>query len=109
MPEHTSSTTPQRSKRPLNHRVGGPLPILGAAVLWGTTGTAASFAPENAHAAAIGSAGLVLGGLLLFLTGRGSTALLRHSDRRTRVRSRSPATRCPSTPPSPTRVWRSAP
>ncbi|AFR08548.1 DMT family transporter [Nocardiopsis alba] len=84
MPEHTSSTTPQRSKRLLNHRVGGPLPILGAAVLWGTTGTAASFAPENAHAAAIGSAGLVLGGLLLFLTGRGSTALLRHSNRRTR-------------------------
>ncbi|WP_159943790.1 MULTISPECIES: EamA family transporter [unclassified Nocardiopsis] len=62
----------------------GPLPILAAAVLWGTTGTASSLAPASAPAAAIGSAGLVLGGLLLFLTGRGSLALLRHGDRPTR-------------------------
>nr|WP_218908882.1 EamA family transporter [Nocardiopsis sinuspersici] len=54
----------------------GPLPILAAAVLWGTTGTAGSLAPASAPAAAIGSAGLVLGGLLLFLTGRGSLALV---------------------------------
>ncbi|USY23363.1 DMT family transporter [Nocardiopsis exhalans] len=68
----------------LSRLAGGPLPILGAAVLWGTTGTASSFAPAGAHPAAIGSAGLVLGGILLFLAGRGSTALLTRSDTRTR-------------------------
>nr|WP_051059135.1 EamA family transporter [Nocardiopsis lucentensis] len=62
----------------------GPLPVLGAAVLWGTTGTASSLAPDGAHAAAIGAAGLTLGGLLLFLTGRGSLALVRATDTRTR-------------------------
>ncbi|WP_329407503.1 DMT family transporter [Nocardia vinacea] len=46
----------------------GPVPILSAAVLWGTTGTTSSLAPAGAPAAAIGSAGLVLGGLLLFLS-----------------------------------------
>lgn len=46
----------------------GPVPILTAAVLWGTTGTISSLAPTGASAAAIGSAGLVLGGLLLFLS-----------------------------------------
>ncbi|MGW4248262.1 hypothetical protein ACWELQ_37910, partial [Nocardia sp. NPDC004722] len=50
----------------------GTLPILAASVLWGSTGTTASFAPEGAPAAAIGSAGLALGGLLLYLTGRGN-------------------------------------
>jgi DME family drug/metabolite transporter len=69
----------------LSRLAGGPLPILGAAVLWGTTGTAGSFAPADAHPAAIGSAGLVLGGILLFLAGRGSTAaLLTGSDARTK-------------------------
>ncbi|MEV0247720.1 EamA family transporter [Nocardia sp. NPDC050712] len=48
---------------------GGAAPILTASVLWGTTGTASSLAPAGAPAAAIGSAGLFLGGLLLFLTG----------------------------------------
>ena len=48
----------------------GPVPILTAGVLWGTTGTTSSLAPEGAPAAAIGSAGLVLGGLLLFLSTR---------------------------------------
>ncbi|MFF5084544.1 DMT family transporter [Actinoplanes sp. NPDC000266] len=55
----------------LDHHVNplaGPVPVLAAATLWGTTGTAASFAPSAAPAAAIGAAGLVLGGLLLFLT-----------------------------------------
>ncbi|WP_433621770.1 EamA family transporter [Nocardia sp. CA-120079] len=46
----------------------GPVPILAAAVLWGTTGTTSSLAPAGAPAAAIGSAGLVFGGLLLFLS-----------------------------------------
>ncbi|MFX0578563.1 EamA family transporter [Nocardia nepalensis] len=44
------------------------MPILVAAVLWGTTGTTSSLAPAGAPAAAIGSAGLALGGLLLFLS-----------------------------------------
>ncbi|MDX6741926.1 EamA family transporter [Actinocorallia sp. A-T 12471] len=56
--------------------VAGPLPILAASVLWGTTGTVASFAPAGADAAAVGSAGLVLGGLLLMLTTRGSLRLV---------------------------------
>ncbi|WP_116247150.1 DMT family transporter [Nocardiopsis sp. FIRDI 009] len=62
----------------------GPLPVLGAAVLWGTTGTASSLAPPGAHAAAVGAAGLTLGGLLLFLTGRGAPVLVRSADTRTR-------------------------
>ncbi|XVV16612.1 DMT family transporter [Actinoplanes sp. CA-131856] len=67
----------------LDHHVNplaGPVPVLAAATLWGTTGTAASFAPSAAPAAAIGAAGLVLGGLLLFLTDlRQSSPLPRRS------------------------------
>ncbi|GAB2539150.1 carboxylate/amino acid/amine transporter [Nocardia heshunensis] len=48
---------------------------------WGTTGTAASFAPAGTSAAAIGSAGLVLGGSLLYLTGRGNRLRLSKSER----------------------------
>ncbi|MEV6278979.1 EamA family transporter [Nocardia sp. NPDC051832] len=47
----------------------GSAPILAASVLWGTTGTAGSLAPPGAAAAAVGSAGLALGGVLLFLAG----------------------------------------
>ncbi|MEW1780365.1 EamA family transporter [Streptomyces sp. NPDC086777] len=64
--------------RPRPRRTGpltGPLPILAAAVLWGTTGTAGSFAPAGVPAAAVGAAGLALGGLLLFLTAPGSRSL----------------------------------
>ncbi|MGW7425602.1 DMT family transporter [Streptomyces sp. NPDC054813] len=57
--------------------LAGPVPILTAAVLWGTTGTASSFAPAGAPAAAIGAASLVLGGLLLFLTAPGARTLPR--------------------------------
>ncbi len=84
MPEHTSPTILHRSAPARSRLASGPLPILGAAVLWGTTGTAGSFAPTSAHPAAIGSAGLVLGGILLFLAGRGSTSLVTGSDARTR-------------------------
>ncbi|MEV0677468.1 DMT family transporter [Actinosynnema sp. NPDC050436] len=59
----------------------GPLPILAACFLWGTTGTAASLAP-SAPAGAVGAAGLVVGGLLLFLTARGTREVLRTADRR---------------------------
>ncbi|MFF4399986.1 DMT family transporter [Streptomyces sp. NPDC001480] len=55
--------------------LGGPAPILTSAVLWGTTGTASTLAPAGAPAAAIGCAGLVLGGVLLFLTSRGARSL----------------------------------
>ncbi|MFE9606819.1 DMT family transporter [Streptomyces hokutonensis] len=44
-------------------------------MLWGTTGTASSLAPAGAPAAAIGCAGLTLGGILLFLTSRGARSL----------------------------------
>ena len=59
--------------------VGGRLSILGAAVLWGTTGTASSLAPVGAPAAAVGSAGLALGGVLLFATTRGAWSPRRHT------------------------------
>lgn len=55
----------------------GPLPILVAAVLWGSTGTVSSFAPALAPASAVGAAGLVLGGVLLFSTARGARSLFR--------------------------------
>ncbi|MEU3018670.1 EamA family transporter [Nocardiopsis sp. NPDC007018] len=79
MPDQNNPTTTARPRL-----TGGAPPILGAAVLWGTTGTASSFAPDGAHPAAIGSAGLVLGGLLLFLASRGSMALVTGADTRTR-------------------------
>ncbi|HEX9044168.1 MAG TPA: EamA family transporter [Candidatus Limnocylindrales bacterium] len=58
----------------------GVLEVLGAAVLFGTTGTTASFAPPGAGSVAIGSARLVVGGTGLFLAlpllgGRRRTAL----------------------------------
>ncbi|MFJ9565865.1 DMT family transporter [Streptomyces fuscichromogenes] len=87
MPNDTSSHPAPASRaqdeaaaRPRPRPAGpfaGPLPILTAAVLWGTTGTAASLAPAGAPAAAIGAAGLVLGGLLLLLTAPGSRSLPR--------------------------------
>ncbi|MFI9155254.1 DMT family transporter [Streptomyces sp. NPDC053367] len=80
MPNRTASTTPARpadaARRASRHRLlGGPVPILTSAVMWGTTGTAGSLAPAGAPAAAIGCAGLALGGLLMFLTSRGSRSL----------------------------------
>ncbi|GAA4880065.1 DMT family transporter [Kitasatospora terrestris] len=63
MPNRTSPPTPARADLRT-----GPAPVLGAAVLWGTTGTTASLAPAGAPAAAIGCAGLALGGVLLYLT-----------------------------------------
>lgn len=50
----------------------GSAPILAASVMWGSSGTISSLAPAGAPAAAIGSAGLALGGLLLYATGRGN-------------------------------------
>jgi drug/metabolite transporter, DME family len=77
------SSHPARSARPVTDgpRRGyagiltGPPAILAAAVLWGTTGAASTLAPAGARPAAIGSAGLAAGGLLLFLTSRGARSL----------------------------------
>lgn len=73
MPNRTTTLPPARPSR--TGRLGGPAPILASALLWGTTGTAGSLAPAGAPAAAIGCAGLALGGLLLFLTSRGARSL----------------------------------
>jgi DME family drug/metabolite transporter len=59
----------------------GPGPILLTSVLWGTTGTVASFAPAGASPVAVGAAGLVLGGLLLLLSSRGARSLPRRCTR----------------------------
>ncbi|GHI02131.1 transporter [Streptomyces cellostaticus] len=80
MPNRTSPLTPTRpaavGPRPSHTGVlSGPAPILASAVLWGTTGTASSLAPAGAPAAAIGCAGLTVGGILLFLTARGARSL----------------------------------
>jgi DME family drug/metabolite transporter len=45
----------------------GVIPILAAAVLWGTTGTAASFLPADVSPLATGAATMAIGGLLLFV------------------------------------------
>ncbi|WP_232835815.1 EamA family transporter [Actinocorallia populi] len=59
----------------MQNKISGALPLFTASVLWGTTGTASSLAPSGAPAPAIGAAGLVLGGLLLFLSTRGARSL----------------------------------
>ncbi|ULR48885.1 DMT family transporter [Streptomyces deccanensis] len=71
----TAGSRPSRTGLPRAGLLDGPAPILVAAVLWGTTGTVASLAPAGAPAAAIGCAGLALGGILMFLTSRGARSL----------------------------------
>lgn len=59
------------------------LAVLGAAVLWGTTGTAATFAPAGSSGLALGAAVMGFGGLFLFgADRRGSLSLLAMSDSR---------------------------
>src|SRR3954469_11327683 len=59
----------------------GVLPIVLAALLWGTTGTAAHFLPDDVSPLATGAATMLIGGVLLFLASvRGSLAAIR--DRR---------------------------
>ncbi|MVU82432.1 EamA family transporter [Nocardia sp. ET3-3] len=79
MSNHTSTLAPAR---PHSASWRGSAPILAASVLWGSTGTTASFAPAGTPAAAIGSAGLALGGLLLYATGRGNRLRPTASERR---------------------------
>ncbi len=47
--------------------VAGSWLVLGAAVLWGTTGTAQAFAPAGYNSAAIGALRLLIGGVALLL------------------------------------------
>lgn len=82
----SSSLTPAREHRAAARRFArSPLPILVACLLWGSTGTAASFAPDGANSAAVGCAGMMFGGLLLVATTRGCVALLRRATRRDRA------------------------
>jgi len=86
VPDSTPSLAPARplapgAVGPRPRFVQGALPILAAALLWGTTGTAASFAPAGAPPAAVGSAGLTLGGLLLLAGAKGARTLLRTAGR----------------------------
>ncbi|MEV7599910.1 EamA family transporter [Kitasatospora sp. NPDC089797] len=69
----SSAPRSPRRARPFD----GPVPILIAALLWGTTGTAGSLAPGGAPAAGIGAFALVLGGSLLLLTDRAAWSLPR--------------------------------
>ncbi|GAA2078013.1 EamA family transporter [Streptomyces albiaxialis] len=56
----------------------GPLLVLTAAALWGTTGTVAGLAPAGASALSIGAATMGIGGLLTFLlAGRSAFAVPR--------------------------------
>jgi DME family drug/metabolite transporter len=48
----------------------GTWSVLGAAVLWGTTGTAATFAPRGTSSLAVGAAAIGIGGIALFLGAR---------------------------------------
>lgn len=56
----------------------GPLLVLAAAALWGTTGTAASFAPAGVSPLAVGAATMGVGGLItLLIAGRSAPRVLR--------------------------------
>lgn len=56
----------------------GVVALVGASLLWGTTGTAASFLPEDISPIAIGASTMTFGGILLFLvSSRASVAALR--------------------------------
>ena len=46
----------------------GPYALILASLLWGTTGTVASFMPGNVSPLAIGAATMTIGGVLLFVT-----------------------------------------
>jgi DME family drug/metabolite transporter len=58
----------------------GPFALILASLLWGTTGTAASFMPGNVSPLAIGAATMTVGGVLLFVTSAPSSiAALRNA------------------------------
>ena len=56
----------------------GTVALVAASVLWGTTGTAASFLPDDVSPLAIGASTMALGGILLFVvSARTAVAALR--------------------------------
>ena len=58
---------------------GAVVALVIAATLWGTTGTAASFFPDNVSPIAVGAATMGIGGVLLFVFAhRRAVAVLRH-------------------------------
>ncbi|QPP05102.1 EamA family transporter [Streptomyces bathyalis] len=66
------------SKAPARRGGGGSVLVVAAATLWGTTGTAASFAPASASPLSTGAATMGVGGLLTFLiAGRSALRVLR--------------------------------
>ena len=67
----TAPTTPANS---------GAWALILASLLWGTTGTAASFMPESVSPLAIGAATMTVGGALLFaVSARASLSALKHA------------------------------
>lgn len=59
-------------------RISGVIALAVACLLWGTTGTTATFLPDDVSPLAIGAATMGLGGVLLFVTApRMSSAVLR--------------------------------
>ncbi len=64
-------------------RGGGILALVIASLFWGTTGTAATFFPDDVTPLAIGACTMGIGGILLFLTGlRPSLAVIRDATAR---------------------------
>jgi DME family drug/metabolite transporter len=61
-------------RRPAGPRAEGTVAILAGAAAWGSTGTAAHFAPAGASSASIGAARIVLGGALLLVNAVRTTA-----------------------------------
>jgi DME family drug/metabolite transporter len=61
----------------------GPVALILASLLWGTTGTVASFMPADVSPLAIGAATMTIGGVLLFVTSaRSSVSALRAPESR---------------------------
>jgi len=61
-----------------NRSVGGVVALLLASLLWGTTGTSASFLPDDVSPLAVGASTMGIGGLLLLITSpRFSAGVLR--------------------------------
>lgn len=61
----------------------GTWALIASSVLWGTTGTAASFLPDDVSPLAIGASTMAVGGILLFLVSA-KTALVALADRESR-------------------------
>jgi len=62
-----------------SRNVLGTLAVVAACILWGTTGTAASFLPDDVSPLATGASTMAIGGILLFLaTPRGAIGAIRN-------------------------------